>query len=88
MAAWGKQLAVLQWARAEGCPWDKKTCSYAAESGHLAVLRWAQAQGCPFHGNDDSDFHDASDSDSWSDSDDRSNSDGWSDSDDLSNSDG
>ena len=38
-AASGGHLAVLQWARAQGCPWDEKTCSSAAENGHLAVLQ-------------------------------------------------
>ena len=66
MAAWGGQLAVLQWARAEGCPWDKRTCSNAKESGHLAVLQWAQAKGCPCDANNDFDFdsNNSSDSDS------------------------
>ena len=40
-------LAVLQWARARGCPWNEYTCGNAAESGNLAVLQWARAQGCP-----------------------------------------
>jgi hypothetical protein len=26
---------VLQWARANGCPWDESTCANAAERGHL-----------------------------------------------------
>ena len=47
-AALGGHLAVLQWVRAQGCPWDKWTCAWAAEKGHLAVLQWARAQGCPW----------------------------------------
>jgi len=39
---------VLQWARAQGCPWDEETCSEAAYGGHLEVLQWARAQGCPW----------------------------------------
>ena len=31
-------MAVLQWARENGCPWDEDTCSFAAEGGHLEVL--------------------------------------------------
>ena len=46
-AARGGHLAVLQWARANGCPWDAWTCAYAARDGHLAVLGWALANGCP-----------------------------------------
>jgi hypothetical protein len=32
---------TLQWARANGCPWDASTCSNAARGGHLDVLQWA-----------------------------------------------
>jgi hypothetical protein len=32
---------VLEWLRANGCPWDVETCEYAAGAGHLAVLQWA-----------------------------------------------
>ncbi len=28
-------LEVLQWARADGCPWDSRTSASAAEGGHL-----------------------------------------------------
>lgn len=41
------QLEVLQWARANGCPWNVSTCSGAANGGHLEVLRWARANDCP-----------------------------------------
>jgi hypothetical protein len=41
-------LALLQWARANGCPWDESTCAKAAEGGQLEVLRWARANGCPW----------------------------------------
>jgi hypothetical protein len=46
-AAGGGHLDVLQWARANGCPWDWKTCIAAAEGGHLDVLLWACDHGCP-----------------------------------------
>jgi hypothetical protein len=36
---------MLQWARANGCPWDEFTCAYAAEGGHLEMLQWARANG-------------------------------------------
>jgi hypothetical protein len=39
-------LASMQWARANGCEWDRSTCSSAARGGHLAVLQWARANGC------------------------------------------
>jgi hypothetical protein len=39
-------LAVLQWARANGCGWSALTCSRATGSGHLALLQWLRANGC------------------------------------------
>jgi hypothetical protein len=50
-AAAGGHLAVLQWARADGCPWDQGTCSRAAEKGHLHVLQWARANSCAWDEN-------------------------------------
>ena len=47
-AARSGQLEVLQWARANGCPWDRWTCTAAAKGGHLEVLQWARANGCPW----------------------------------------
>jgi hypothetical protein len=41
-------LGVLQWARANGCPWDRWTCANAATGGHLDVLQWVRANGCPW----------------------------------------
>jgi hypothetical protein len=41
-----RQLEILQWARANGCPWNEFTCSGAAEGGHLEVLQWLRANGC------------------------------------------
>ena len=48
-AAWGGHLEVLQWARANGCPWDERTCKRAAEGGHLKLLQWAISNGCPYN---------------------------------------
>jgi hypothetical protein len=39
----GGHLEVLQWARANGCPWDHHTRDVA--TGH--VLEWAVANGVP-----------------------------------------
>ena len=39
---------VLQWARANDCPWDEGTGAAAALGGHLEVLRWAREHGCPW----------------------------------------
>jgi len=41
-------LAVLQWAREQGCKWDTWTCRRAAQAGHLHVLRWARENDCPW----------------------------------------
>jgi hypothetical protein len=41
-------LEVLQWARENGCHWDKWTCAYAAKCGHLEILQWARENGCPW----------------------------------------
>jgi len=30
---------VLKLLRSEGCPWNERTCSAAAEGGHLEVLK-------------------------------------------------
>ena len=46
-AAMEGHLEVLQWAHANGCPWDAGTCMFAAKGGHLKVLQWARANGCP-----------------------------------------
>ena len=40
---------MLQWARTNGCPWNKWTCAAAAEGGHLEVLQWLRANGCPWN---------------------------------------
>ena len=34
--------------RANGCPWDERTCAGAARGGHLDVLQWLRANGCPW----------------------------------------
>jgi hypothetical protein len=47
-AAANGHLHVLQWARADGYPWDHATCTSAARGGHLAVLQWLHANGCPW----------------------------------------
>jgi hypothetical protein len=39
-------LEVLQWARANGCDWDKGTCEYAEHRGRLGVLQWARDNHC------------------------------------------
>ena len=42
-------LELLQWLRAEGCPWDEcKTCQAAVEQGQVETLRWARENGCPW----------------------------------------
>jgi hypothetical protein len=41
-------LEMLQWARANGCPWDEGTCAAFARGGNLEMLQWARANGCPW----------------------------------------
>ena len=38
-------VELLEFLRGEGCPWDKKTCSLAAENGHLECLKYAHENG-------------------------------------------
>jgi hypothetical protein len=38
----------LAWAKANGCPWDERTCASAARGGFLEVLRWAREHHCPW----------------------------------------
>ena len=47
-AAYGGNLELAQWLRAEGCPWDSETCHIAVKEGHVEVLRWARKNGCPW----------------------------------------
>ena len=42
-AALKGHLGVLQWARANGAPWDEWVCADAAASGNLEVLQWVKA---------------------------------------------
>jgi hypothetical protein len=47
-AAQGGHLEVIQWARANGCPWDEHTMLVSvAHGGHLEVLKWLRENGCP-----------------------------------------
>ena len=39
MAARGGHLEVLQWARANGCPWNGRALNIAAQNGHETVVR-------------------------------------------------
>ena len=41
------RLALLKWARGQGCPWDSRAPLTAAQRGHLSVLQWLRDQGCP-----------------------------------------
>ena len=42
------QLEVLQWAHANGCPWNEMTCAFAAGKGKLEAIQWLHANGCPW----------------------------------------
>ena len=43
-------LETLKWARENGCPWNKWTCSSAAQNGYLEILKWARENGCGWDG--------------------------------------
>ena len=43
-----RSVALLRWARENGCPWDERTCAAAAAGGKLEVLKWARENGCPW----------------------------------------
>jgi hypothetical protein len=42
-------LSCLKYAHEYGCPWNKSTCSSAAENGNLEVLKYARENGCPWN---------------------------------------
>jgi len=37
----------LGWSKANGCPWETRTCSLAARGGHRQALKWMRELGCP-----------------------------------------
>ena len=40
------RVPLLQWARAEGCPWDAHTCHHGAQAlKHLETVAWIESQG-------------------------------------------
>ena len=48
LAARRGKIESLTYLRANGCPWDRGTCSGAAYGGHLEVLLWARQNGRPW----------------------------------------
>jgi hypothetical protein len=38
----------LAWAKANGCPWNERTCALTARSGRIEVLMWAREHDCPW----------------------------------------
>lgn len=50
MAALNGRLDVIKWLRAQDppCPWEGRTCLYAASNGYLEALQWMVAAGCPW----------------------------------------
>ena len=48
-AAFEGKLRILQWARANECEWNSRTCQGAAKGGHLDILKWARANGCDWN---------------------------------------
>ena len=46
-AAENGHMDILQWAMANGAPWDEDTCAYAAANGYFEIFQWARANGAP-----------------------------------------
>ena len=44
----GGHITVLQWARSQGCRWDRHLAYAAAKAGHLEILQWLSKSGCPW----------------------------------------
>ena len=42
-------VELLAWVEANGCPWDARVCSVAAQGGRLEALQWAREHGCPWN---------------------------------------
>jgi len=38
----------LAWAKANGCPWDLRTCELAVAGGKLEALKRVRALDCPW----------------------------------------
>tara|TARA_B100001540_G_scaffold195571_1_gene172218 strand:+ start:56 stop:883 length:828 start_codon:yes stop_codon:yes gene_type:complete len=49
LAAGRGKIESLTCLRANGCPWNERTCAAAAGGGHLEVLQWARQNGCPWN---------------------------------------
>jgi hypothetical protein len=45
-AAKAGNLEFLQWARANGCPWNSSTLLHACDSGDLELVRWTIENNC------------------------------------------
>jgi hypothetical protein len=46
-AARFNHIEILQWARANGAPWDEMTPLFAAKNRHREILEWALDNGAP-----------------------------------------
>ena len=57
-AAYGGNLAVLQWLRTNGASWGDGAgmCQSAVRGGHFAVLQYAHASGCKFDSGENSEL--------------------------------
>ncbi len=47
-AAAAGNVALLQWLREGGCPWDEYACTCAAQMGHLSALQWLRSHVCMY----------------------------------------
>jgi hypothetical protein len=49
IAAHHGHLELLQWMRAQGCPWDCHAVNEAATAKNVRILRWMAANGAPIY---------------------------------------
>jgi len=49
IAARSGRINVLEWARAQGMPWNESTCIEAAAEGELETLKYLRRGGCPWN---------------------------------------
>ena len=47
----GRPPRDVKVAARNGCPWDGRTCAYAALRGYRRVVEWSRANGCPWSGH-------------------------------------
>jgi hypothetical protein len=44
-----RNLECLRYAHENGCPWNARTCTFAAISGNIDCLKYAHENNCPWN---------------------------------------